>query len=193
MDLPTRHWGSAITTFSGICHTSSHPGFDLMTTMFLYRNLLALSIRQGGYYRPLHPIKLIPSDNRCMDLTEKFSSSCSLFSHWKDKDDSEMHCVCNMVGSQTTSPQTCSFNNSLSITPWSATWVASQLFIIMRFMTSPPHFSLTHNIATEPPLQLLSRRNVTACSLCKHWWCCPPRHTCKRALKHVTHTMHFPM
>ena len=72
-----------------------------------------------------------------------------------------MHCVCNMVGSQTTPPQTCSFNNSLSITPWSATWVASQLFIIMRFMTSPPHFSLTHNIATEPPLQLLSRKSVT--------------------------------
>lgn len=41
-----------------------------MTTMSLYRNLLALSIRQGGHYRPLHPIKLIPSDNHCMDLTE---------------------------------------------------------------------------------------------------------------------------
>ena len=66
-----------------------------------------------------------------------------------------------MVRSQTTPPQTCSFNNSLSITPWSATWVASQLFIIIRLMTSQPHFFLTHNIATEPPLQLLSRKSVT--------------------------------
>ena len=74
-----------------------------------------------------------------------------------------MHCVCNMDGSQTTPLRHAAVEvYSLLITPWSAlAWVASQLFIIMRFMTSPPHFSLTHNIATEPPLQLLSRKSVT--------------------------------
>ena len=74
-----------------------------------------------------------------------------MLSYWNNmastylKDDSEMHCVWNMVRSQTTPLRHAAveLNNSLSITPWSAmAWVASQPFIIIRFMTSQRQFSL---------------------------------------------------
>ena len=78
------------------------------------------------------------------------------------RENSGMHSAWDMDGSQITllRPVTVVLN-SLSIMPWSATWEAFQPFITTRFAASLLT-EVCNNVATEPSLQSLSGKNMTA-------------------------------